>query len=401
MDCDLTDGEGNEQVYSESNALTAIICHASPYYHHLHIHIHFSKWDETKYEKLGNFLLSNFKSTQRIIADSKKELEDMKQLSPDFEPDRDCPQWLAEERDYILSLQSEPTDEKVKINYLEAVEYLEHAKATMYYWQVSTSPGSLGQIGQHQAQANESLEAARSAVKAIEARSSLTLPWTPIPPNELEQQHHLELEKISLPKTVTDLNFLSDIVILWGREDMREKLWFKRHFYDATHAWYKLQRAREEIEIIGLEAHWIWASIHQEEAHLDQVIKDTQLTDPELSKYISLIFESQLNVNLHLHSKLVLLEKQGGTRMLLVAMGNVGRHNASEGADLAGGSISDLLLNDALEESQETVADTAQELNAAVDWEDENKDVDGDNPNYHHVIGRIVNTLENMDLEAM
>ncbi|KAF8315761.1 uncharacterized protein EI90DRAFT_2946162 [Cantharellus anzutake] len=49
----IEDGEGNEWVYSESNALAAIIHHASPYYRHLRIHIHFSKWDETKYEKLG------------------------------------------------------------------------------------------------------------------------------------------------------------------------------------------------------------------------------------------------------------------------------------------------------------------------------------------------------------
>ena len=29
---------------------------------------------------------------------------------------------------YISSLQSEPTDEKVKIDYLEAIEHLEHAE---------------------------------------------------------------------------------------------------------------------------------------------------------------------------------------------------------------------------------------------------------------------------------
>ncbi|KAF8322987.1 uncharacterized protein EI90DRAFT_2935838, partial [Cantharellus anzutake] len=68
----IEDGEGNEHVFSESNALAPVIRHASPYYHHLRIHIHFSKWDETKYEKLGNFLLSNFKSASRIISDSKK-----------------------------------------------------------------------------------------------------------------------------------------------------------------------------------------------------------------------------------------------------------------------------------------------------------------------------------------
>jgi len=49
----IEDGEGNECLYSESNALAPIVHHASPYYHHLQIQIHFTKWDETKYEQLG------------------------------------------------------------------------------------------------------------------------------------------------------------------------------------------------------------------------------------------------------------------------------------------------------------------------------------------------------------
>src|SRR5260370_25325532 len=49
----IEDGKGNECVYSESNALATVTHHASPYYHHLRIQIHFSKWDEVKYEKLG------------------------------------------------------------------------------------------------------------------------------------------------------------------------------------------------------------------------------------------------------------------------------------------------------------------------------------------------------------
>jgi len=49
----IEDGEGNECVYSESNALVAVTHHASPYCCHLQIQIHFSKWDEIKYEKLG------------------------------------------------------------------------------------------------------------------------------------------------------------------------------------------------------------------------------------------------------------------------------------------------------------------------------------------------------------
>jgi hypothetical protein len=81
---------------------------------------------------------------------------------------------------------------------------------------------SLGQIGQHIAQANNTLETAHSVVMAIEARSSFTLPWMPDSPQRLEavvlhqrrDYHHLldeleqqaiscqlELEKIGLPKT--------------------------------------------------------------------------------------------------------------------------------------------------------------------------------------------------------
>jgi hypothetical protein len=49
----IEDGKGNERLYSESNALAPIVCHASPYYRHLRIQIHFTKWDEIKYERLG------------------------------------------------------------------------------------------------------------------------------------------------------------------------------------------------------------------------------------------------------------------------------------------------------------------------------------------------------------
>src|SRR5260370_25656407 len=115
-------------------------------------------------------------------------------------------------------------------------------------------------------------------------------------------------------KDIMNLNFLSDIVLLCSHEYIWEKPWFKLHFHEAMHAWYKLQCACEELKIIGIKAHWIWASMNKEEAHLDQAIESTQSTDPELSKYLSLVFKYQLNVNRHLHSKLLLLEKQGGTR---------------------------------------------------------------------------------------
>src|SRR5260370_5463783 len=112
-------------------------------------------------------------------------------------------------------------------------------------------------------------------------------------------------------KDVTNLDFLSDIILLCSHEDIQEKPWFKPHFHEAMCAWYKLQCAHEELKIIRIEAHQIWASMNKEEAHLDQAIEATQSTDLELPKYLSLVFKYQLNANRHLCSKLLLLEKQG------------------------------------------------------------------------------------------
>jgi hypothetical protein len=36
-----------------------------------------------------------------------------------------------------------------------------------------------------------------------------------------------------------------------------------------------------------------------------------------------------------------------------------------------------------------------------ADWEDENEDANGNNHDYHHVIGRIVNALEAMDVGSV
>ncbi|KAF8322803.1 uncharacterized protein EI90DRAFT_3130919 [Cantharellus anzutake] len=82
-----------------------------------------------------------------------------------------------------------PADnKKVKIEYLEAVEYLEHAEATTQYWtfQAMMPAGPSMHITQHLAQANEALNTAHSAILAIEARSPPTAPWMPDSPQHQE-----------------------------------------------------------------------------------------------------------------------------------------------------------------------------------------------------------------------
>ncbi len=111
-------------------------------------------------------------------------------------------------------------------------------------------------------------------------------------------------------KEVTDLDFISDIMMLQGHEDMHEKPWVKPIFCNATHAWYKLQCAHKEIETVVVEVNQVWNFIRDEEAHLRNTINNTQSTNPALTEYISLTSQYHLNANSHLHTKLLQLEKQ-------------------------------------------------------------------------------------------
>ncbi|KAF8311020.1 uncharacterized protein EI90DRAFT_2868245, partial [Cantharellus anzutake] len=385
----IEDGEGNERVYSESNSLAPVTRHASPYYRHLRIHMHFVKWDETKYERLGDFLLNNHTTAWRIVQESLEIVETTRQMDPNFEPDVQCPQWLDEERNYISSLQFEPQDEKAKVVYLEATEHLELHKhkhsqitfrETVRYWIVQIAVQARlppQHADQHLREANEAVESARATLAALGLAlpaMSRTRPWVPGSPERLEaialhQQrdynhllddlehhaisHQFEVEKMGLPRTdykarqqilslvakqgktlnstlekynnlastmdplkprlswedVTSLEFISDIVILRGRDDVREKPWAKPLLRKATRAWHKLQRAREEIDTVRLEARRVWTSMENEEAWLRGAIENTRSTNPALARYISATSQYCLNVNVHLRSKLAQLDK--------------------------------------------------------------------------------------------
>ena len=62
-----------------------------------------------------------------------KDLQAMRGLFPGFDEDIDCPRWLAEEQEYLSSLQHEPKSEALKIEYLEAIEHLESAEYIPFY----------------------------------------------------------------------------------------------------------------------------------------------------------------------------------------------------------------------------------------------------------------------------
>ena len=111
---------------------------------------------------------------------------------------------------------------------------------------------------------------------------------------------------------VTKLDFIAEVDILRGREDIREKPWTQELSRKALRAWVKFQRAKEELLIIGIEARRIWTSIHEEEEHLMTVTGRLRPHSPELADYISMVFQKRLNANAHLRLKLTKLKLRGG-----------------------------------------------------------------------------------------
>ncbi|KAF8309317.1 uncharacterized protein EI90DRAFT_3140792 [Cantharellus anzutake] len=218
----IEDGEGNERAFSSSNGVAAVTRHASVHYRHFRIHLHFEKWDQDKYERLGNFLLGNHTSAWMQIRESMGVLEAMKHMHPSFDFDRDCPLFLREEKEYIASLRSEPKAEQAKIKYLEALERLENAELELRPLLSMLSASPTSELAYQASRAQRKVEDARCIVSALEATSSLTLPWLANSPQRQEaiqlrnerKYHRLlddlehraisrqfELEKMGLPKT--------------------------------------------------------------------------------------------------------------------------------------------------------------------------------------------------------
>ena len=202
---------------------------------------------------------------------------------------------------------------------------------------------------------------------------------------------------------VTSLDFISDIVILRGREDIRDKPWAQPLFRNAIRAWSKLQRAHEEIEIIAIEATRVWTFIDKEEAHLNNIFDATRPANPILTAYISSTFQYRLNVNTHLRTKLTLLAKQ---RHYIVRY-RAGTLLPSMQPDAASTETSSHEANELVGDGHQVVNNSNNEVEdnfqgpQTPDLEDENDDDIADNGDYLHVIGRVASALETMDMNLM
>ncbi|KAF8332283.1 uncharacterized protein EI90DRAFT_3122714 [Cantharellus anzutake] len=179
-------------------------------------------------------------------------------------------------------------------------------------------------------------------------------------------------------KEVTDLNFISDIVTLCGREDIREKPWAKPLFRNATRAWCKLQRAREEIETVVIEANRLGSFVRDEEAHLQKIIEDTRPTNPHWQNIYLSCSEPPSGASAHTTN----------TSSLLSPITNPPPTSPTNAANRDGSNYANELLKAIDSEAADKVSET------------ENIDVDEETEDYHNLIDRLANTLNISDLDS-
>ncbi|KAI6029248.1 hypothetical protein PISMIDRAFT_118784 [Pisolithus microcarpus 441] len=113
-------------IFSSSNNMALLICHASEFHWKQFLDLHFSQWDSDKYLKLSQFLYNNYKQVLHIIQTNLAELEQFKR-SKDI-TDNDFESWHWEELEYLKQCAGESDANLIAVQYVELLEKLKFAE---------------------------------------------------------------------------------------------------------------------------------------------------------------------------------------------------------------------------------------------------------------------------------
>jgi hypothetical protein len=95
-----------------------------------------------------------------------------------------------------------------------------------------------------------------------------------------------------------EYSFLGEFDLLRNsREDVQQAIWAQPARRAATVKYFKLCRAREEIELLNLEMRRLRTSIHDETVHTESVIDSLSHTDPHLCIELRRRWALRLSVN--------------------------------------------------------------------------------------------------------
>jgi KDZ transposase-like protein len=116
----LEDFETCERFFSSSNNCAALTRHASTFHRLQFLDLHFRHTDSEKYGNLGKFIYNNYRQALKTISE---ETAILKVYGDATAVDGTVfERWRKEEKAYLDSLRSEPTEDKLSCIYVDAYE---------------------------------------------------------------------------------------------------------------------------------------------------------------------------------------------------------------------------------------------------------------------------------------
>ncbi|KAH7904942.1 hypothetical protein BJ138DRAFT_1118930 [Hygrophoropsis aurantiaca] len=360
----LEDLETCERTFSKSNALASAVRYASSFHRKQAITLYFEHNDNYEvYSNLSKYFLDY---ALEILADGQDKLSRaMREL--EITDERVFDNWLIDEKNYLASLQREPEEETLVMEYWQKlVKLAAHKKeldAVANVWLVST-PGtnSFGQpdvrntaktetVRRH---ALENYDNALAVVQVLEAKLEITRRWVPSD-SEWQQAEKLvanrtyqraldtleslivsrifELTKMNRAGTgyklrkhigkalqtrsaairsalerynkaaqavspprrtlewdeVVEYAFLADFDLLRdARQDISQRPWATPNARFAMDTYFKICRAKEEIERLDIEVRRVATYIWDEDRYLRACEDQARLPHPALAHQIAI-----------------------------------------------------------------------------------------------------------------
>ncbi|KAG1880023.1 hypothetical protein F4604DRAFT_1679156 [Suillus subluteus] len=348
------DGLGLEDLET-----SPVVRHAS-YFHWLQfIDLHFQQWDSDQYLELSKFLYNNYKQALAIIDDLSPAIEELKLVLNIS--DGDFKHWNIEELEFLETLTEETDEDVEAMTYVEALQSLAKAEAAygsvttvqfLTYTPIDFTPThGLQKEKQAFARAREAerhaahrkLVLEMNVVDDIERRMGITERWQPQDTKyqeglayltnrqfirAIEQlqglvvQRLFELAKaniagmdikvtnfvnISQTLSVAEVIEYSEVasyawlgefdLLKHSRHCILEKPWTSKGNREVANNFFKIQRAREEIQRLNVEVARLSAWVDHEDVHLKSTFKSLVESDPTLSHEISCMYEERRRVN--------------------------------------------------------------------------------------------------------
>ncbi|KAG2135775.1 hypothetical protein DEU56DRAFT_737641 [Suillus clintonianus] len=195
----LEDLEGCERTFSKSNALASSVRYSSIFHRHQAITNYFQHTDDFEvYANISTFLHNNYKQALNILLDGRTTLPQL-MCELGLADDSVFNRWLAEERNYLMSLNHEPKHETLQMEYWQKLVNLAASRkdldAASTPWSISTpSTASFGSrdiattIRNKTARCHaiENYDKDLKVVQELEVKLGVVRRWTPDDPEWMD-----------------------------------------------------------------------------------------------------------------------------------------------------------------------------------------------------------------------